>query len=245
MGNGFQFFDIILFGMIAVFLVFRLRNTLGKRDGKEGDYNDPFKPSDNEEKTDSADDDNVVHFSDRQADQANDDQPADEVGFNNDADGAVSSEESDALVDGMIQIQMIDRSFDSAQFMSGARGAFEMTLNAYAAGDTQTLKSLLSTEVYSNFAQAIKDREQSGEVLEDTLVGFKRSDYLEAYVEARQAYLTVKFVSEQVNVTRDENGDVVDGDPNQIITVTDIWTFSRDTRSRDPNWVLVATSSLD
>ena len=278
MGNGFQFIDIILFGMIAVFLVFRLRNTLGRRDGHEGGFNDPFKsdkegdPAEGFEDSDDApdndaDDDNVVHLADRKNDSPDSPDSKDQDQFWADEEGAMENAENakkaaspdpdpdhdeehddaldDALANGMIQIQMIDRGFDSGQFVDGARMAFEMILNAYAGGDTATLKNLLSSEVYGNFSQAIKEREQAGEVLEDTLVEIKRTDYLEAYVESRQAFLTIKFVTDQVNVTRDENGDVVDGNPNEIITVTDIWTFSRDTRSRDPNWSLVATSSLD
>ncbi|MBT4890559.1 MAG: Tim44 domain-containing protein [Rhodospirillales bacterium] len=258
MGNGFQFIDIILFGMVAAFLIFRLRNSLGKRDGHEGGFKDPFKP--NPEKDDLADDvdpddkDNVVHLSDRkQSDDVSDEASDENWDVLSDNENEAPSDHpfkggeaiDDALADGLMQIQMADNSFDAAQFVEGASMAFEMILNAYAAGDTQTLKNLLSSEVYGNFSQAIKDREQAGEVLEDTLVEIKRADYLEAYVEARQAFVTVKFVSDQVNVTRDENGDVVDGNANEIITVTDIWTFSRDTRSRDPNWALVATSSLD
>ena len=258
MGNGFQFIDIILFGMVAAFLIFRLRNSLGKRDGHEGGFKDPFKP--NPEKDDLADDvdpddkDNVVHLSDRkQSDDVSDEASDENWDVLSDNENEAPSDHpfkggeaiDDALADGLMQIQMADNSFDAAQFVEGASMAFEMILNAYAAGDTQTLKNLLSSEVYGNFSQAIKDREQAGEVLEDTLVEIKRADYLEAYVEARQAFVTVTFVSDQVNVTRDENGDVVDGNANEIITVTDIWTFSRDTRSRDPNWALVATSSLD
>ena len=99
--------------------------------------------------------------------------------------------------------------------------------------------------MFANFAQAIKDREQVGETLEDTLVGIKSTDVVEAYMDGRMAHVAVKFVSEQINVTRDEKGDVVDGNPNAVIDVTDFWTFSRDTKSRDLNWTLVATNSLD
>lgn len=224
--------DILLFAMIAVYLVFRLRNVLGRRDGHEGNYTDPFQ-QDRETPDSSRDDawaepdDNVVQLPDQS------DAPSD-AGT---ADGA--------LRDGVLAIQRLDGGFDPDEFLSGAGQAFEMILNAYAEGDTQTLKSLLSAEVYGNFSQAIRDREQAGEVLEDTLVGIDKAVVVEAWVEGRVAFVTVKFVSQQINVTRDENGDVVDGDPNQVISVTDYWTFSRDTRSSDPNWALVATQSDD
>jgi len=245
MGNGFQFIDIILFAIIAAFLVFRLRNVLGRRDGHEGGYRDPLKPDvqpDRDETQD--DDDNVVQLSDR---NKNDDWPladdnaADEVVH----DAAMAVDESDPLAIGLAQIQQADPGFNAGEFMEGAAAAFEMILNAYAAGDTSVLKNLLSADVYGNFNQAIRDREQAGEVLEDTLVDIKDAEIVEAYLESRHASVTIKFVSEQVNVTRDENGDVVDGNPNAIITVTDFWTFSRDTKAKDPNWTLVATRSLD
>ena len=107
------------------------------------------------------------------------------------------------------------------------------------------MKPLLSAEVYANFSQAIRDREQAGETLEDTLVGINSAEIVEAYVEDQTLSITAKFVSEQINATRDENGDVIDGNPNAVIDVTDFWTFARDAKSNDPNWDLVATSSLE
>lgn len=74
-------------------------------------------------------------------------------------------------------------------------------------------------------------------------MGIKAADILEARMNGRAAFVTVKFVSEQVNVTRNRAGEVIDGDPVRVVTITDIWTFARDTRSRDPNWNLVATRS--
>ena len=103
----------------------------------------------------------------------------------------------------------------------------------------------MSPEVYANFTQVIREREHTGITLEDTLVGIKSVEIVEAFVEDKAANINVKFVSEQINVTRDENGDVVDGDPNAVVNVVDFWTFSRHTKSRDLNWTLVATSSLD
>lgn len=237
MGNGFQFIDIILFAMIAAFLIFRLRRVLGRRDGHEGGYRDPFKPADDETavEADEQPDDNVVQLPDRSDEE--------------EAAAAAAAEPEptgdDPLSQGLARIREADGAFDRDGFIAGARAAFEMILGAYASGDTATLENLLSPEVYGNFAQAIRDREAAGEVLEDTLVGIDEAQIVEAGVENHHAFITVKFVSEQVNVTRDEDGAVVDGDPNAVITVTDFWTFSRDTRSDDPNWTLVATRSLD
>ena len=117
-----------------------------------------------------------------------------------------------------------------------------MIVGAYAQGDTATLRPLLADEVYENFAAAIKARQQAKQTLETTLVGVKSADIIEARMDNRTAIVTVKFVSDQINVTRDAAGTAVDGDPQQIAAVTDVWSFARNTRSRDPNWLLVATS---
>ena len=109
----------------------------------------------------------------------------------------------------------------------------------------ETLKPLLNPDVFANFSQAIRDREQAGETLEDTLVGITSAEIVEAFADDRTENITVKFVSEQINATRDENGDVVDGNPNAVMDATDFWTFSRDSKSKDPNWTLVATNSLE
>jgi len=231
MGNGFQFIDIIFFAMIAIFLVLRLRNALGRRDSEENGFDDLFKRDQGEE----GDDGNIIQLPDR----------GEPNGFTGDAPMGVDTDELSELDLGIHQIRQLDPSFNSEDFLVGARVAFEMVLNAYASGDVDTLRNLLSPDVYGNFAKVIQDREQAGHVMEDTLVGIGAADMLEAYLEGRVANITIKFVTDQINITRDENGDVVDGNPNEVITVTDFWTFAHDTKARDPNWTLVATRSLD
>lgn len=242
MGNGFQFIDIILFGMVAAFLVLRLRSVLGRRDGHETKHdpaNDPF--------TAGEDRDNVVRMPGRRDEREIEAARAEARERGEDQPPAKPSYEAanETVANGLTQIRIADRNFDPNAFIDGARGAFEMVLNAYAAGDTQMLKSLLSPDVFAGFERAIREREQAGEKLEGTLVGFKTSDITEADMDGDNAVVTVHFVTEQVNVVRDENGDVVDGNPNAVVDVTDDWTFSRDTRSSDPNWTLVATGSAE
>ncbi len=232
MGEGFQFIDIIFFAMIAAFLVLRLRSVLGRRDGHESQLRDRFKTH-----QDDQSDDNVVELPDRS-------EPS--IGEDGSEDTPLDAYEDDEqLFRGLSKIMETDPRFQPEEFLSGSRMAFELILGAYAQGDSETLKPLLSPEVYANFAQAIRDREQAGETLEDTLVGIKSADIVEAYVENKTANINVKFVSEQINATRDENGDVVDGDPNAVVKGVDFWTFARHTKSSNPNWTLIATSSLD
>ena len=143
------------------------------------------------------------------------------------------------------QVQKYDATCDEEDFLVGAHVAFEMILGAFASADVDELRPLVSNEVYGNFAKAIQDREQAGHIMEDTLVSIMKSEMVEVYMEDNHAHVTIKFISEQVNAIRDENGDVVEGDTNAVLTVTDFWTFSRDTKNPDPNWLLVATRSLD
>ncbi len=229
MSDGLPFFDIILFAMIAAFLVLRLRSVLGRRDGDKGRRRNPFARSLPEEQADE----NVVHLP--SARDAGADTEAAAVGDDAEGDRAA----------GFREIKAADRGFEPTGILSGARIAFELILSAYASGDTDALKPLLSAEVLDNFAQPIREREAAGETMEHTLIGVKSADIVEAFLDGRTAHVTVKFVSDQANVTRDANGEVVDGDPSAVTEVTDLWTFARDTRSRDPNWTLVATRSLD
>jgi predicted lipid-binding transport protein (Tim44 family) len=227
MGDGFQFLDIILFAAIAAFLVLRLRSVLGRRTGHEGRVEfDPFRPRKPGE-AGADDDEKVIHLPESRTEGA---RTAEGLG-----DGPLET--------GLTRVKLIDPAFDGAAFLQGARGAFEMIITAFAQGDTKTLRPLLADEVYSDFAQAIEEREAHNQTLETTIVSVGGADFLEAEVQGRTAFVTVKFTSEQVNVTRDAEGRIVEGDASEVATITDIWTFARNTRSRDPNWALVATRS--
>lgn len=226
MNGGFEYFDIILFAMIAAFLVYRLGSVLGKRTGHERQGREPFgRVGGKEAPASDAGNDNVVTMPQREL--------------------APEEEEPDTPLGAAItQIKLADATFTRKTFLDGARAAFEMVITAFALGDMKTLRSLLSPDVYENFADAIKTRERANQTRETTLVGIDVAEIIEAKLEdMRYANVTVKFISQQVNATRDEENNVVDGDPNAIEKVTDIWTFRRDTRMSDPNWQLVATLS--
>ena len=240
MGNGFQFLDIVLFAAIAAFFVLRLRSVLGKRTGhdKPSRY-DPFRRREGE----ASDEEKVIPLPDRttqgKGEQDDDDEERPEV-----AARTVASEEPlTPLSAGLTQIKVADKSFDDEQFLTGARAAFEMVISAFAAGETRSLRPLLSNDVYADFAGAIEERQGAGQILETTLVGITEAEIVEAELQGRTAFVTVKFVSEQVNVVRHKDGNMVEGEPDQVTTITDLWTFARNTRSRDPNWTLVATQS--
>ncbi len=235
MGSGFQFFDIIVFAAIAAFLVLRLRSVLGKRSGRDREAkHDPFKIRSGDE----APEEKVISLPDRdpsQSDAPGDPEPSLDPSSLGDASPAAA----------LNQIKLADRSFDVDIFVSGAKAAFEMVINAFAQGDTRSLRPLLSNDVYEDFSSAIKNREEANEQLETTLVGIGDAEIIQAELQGKTAFVTVKFVSEQINVTRDAAGEIVDGDADHVAANTDLWTFARNTRSRDPNWTLVATSSTN
>ena len=106
-----------------------------------------------------------------------------------------------------------------------------------------TLRPLLAGDVFEPLERAAQEREKAGQTLETVLVSIDESEIIEAGVDKRTASVTVRFVSHQINITRDAEGRIIDGDPHEAVEVIDIWTFERHTRARDPNWTLVATRS--
>jgi predicted lipid-binding transport protein (Tim44 family) len=147
------------------------------------------------------------------------------------------------LAQGLDAIAVLDSSFDPKHFLSGARGAYEMIVLAFANGDRRALKDLLSTEVYESFESAIKDREKQERKTETRFVSIDKAELVGAEARDRTAQLTVRFVSQMISVTRDKAGAIVDGNPDKVTDITDVWTFARDVTSRDPNWKLVGTGS--
>jgi predicted lipid-binding transport protein (Tim44 family) len=225
MGSGVPFVDIIFFALVAGFIILRLRSVLGKRTGNER-RRDPFaKPPAPAEAPDTRRD----HGS------------ADVVALPRRDGAEIGIAAAGSLGGALTQIKLADASFDEAKFEEGARAAFDYIVAAFAAGDRAKLKPLLSEEVYANFEQAIAAREQAGHKAETTLVRIKSADIAEARMEGQSAFVGVKYVSEQINVTRDAEGKVVEGNPDRISEATDIWTFARNTRASDPNWTLVRT----
>lgn len=220
MGDGVPFLDIILLAMLAGFVIFKLRSVLGKRTGTERRRPDPFA-----EPAKSNDNGKVVRLPDRSAEPA--------------AEPAAAPATSMAA--GVMRIKLADDRFDEREFLQGAKVAFGMIVEAFAKGDVDALKPLLSRELFAGFAAAIEAREKAGEVQETTIVTIRSADIVEAALENDIAKVTAEFVTEQVKVTRNAAGEVIDGDPDRIDILTDIWTFARSIRSRDPNWELVAT----
>lgn len=118
-----------------------------------------------------------------------------------------------------------------------------MVVTAFAEGNRGLLKSLLTDEVFTGFEAAITDRESRGEQIDQSFVGIHRAEIVEASLEVDEANVTIKFLSQLITATRDSNGEVINGDPQRVQEVTDIWTFARDISSPNPNWLLIATQA--
>jgi predicted lipid-binding transport protein (Tim44 family) len=231
-------FDIytIIFLALAVFIFLRLRSVLGQRTGRERPPYDPYSARDSMRASTS---DKVVALPGRAPETAQKAAEAVEAGDR----WKGIAEPGSAVATGLNAIAREDKGFDAKHFLAGARAAYEMIVTAYAAGDRRQLKNLLSREVYDGFEAAIRDREQRGETVETRFVSIDAADIIGAELRARTAQVTVRFVSQLVSVTRDRAGAVIDGNPDKVTEVTDVWTFARDITARDPNWKLVATEA--
>ncbi|AQQ07329.1 calcium-binding protein [Roseibium algicola] len=228
---------------LAVFILFRLRSVLGKRTGNERPPFDPYsKPDQPRERKNGNDQDNVIPMPNQTTPEA---EPVEESGRGGDVVIDKVAPAGSALNSALKQILSVDRSFEPEPFLEGARAAYEMIVMAFADGDKKALKNLLSREVYEGFVTAIDDREKRGETIESTFVGIDKAEIVEAALKNSTAQVTVKIHSQLISATRDKAGEVVDGDPAKVSEVIDIWTFARDTTSRDPNWKLVATESAE
>lgn len=253
MSDGFQFFDIIFFALIAIFVILRLRAVLGRRTGQERQ-----RPADMFSRHEEQHDDSgrVVHLPERKGSRRHDlDEPfeqtaeaIDALEEENDNQDEVTPERTEAKRRApdttktvLSKIRAADSFFSERQFMEGARMAFEMIVEAFAKGDTPVLRPLLGDDVYDQFAAVIRDRLATKRTHETTIVAVEKAELVGAEMRGSTARLTVKFVSQQINLARDENDEIVEGDPGKIERVTDIWTFARNTRASDPNWALVET----
>lgn len=237
-----EFFDLPTLIVIGVTIVvlFRLRSVLGTRTGHERPPVDRRKPETAAAKVD----DTVVPLRPRPAEAAgdgDDERRARKLA----AEIEQFSHGSADIAAGLRAIADADPGFTPKSFIEGAKQAYEMIVTAFASGDRATLKSLLEKDVYDGFAQVISNREAAGQKVDFTFVGLPRVEIAAAEGDKRNIQVTVHFHAEVVSATKDKDGNLIEGHPEQVQNIADEWTFARNPRSRDPNWKLVATNQLD
>jgi predicted lipid-binding transport protein (Tim44 family) len=233
----------IVFAIIAIFVVWKLRSVLGTRNGAERPPIDPGaganlgpnganspKPMGQVVRLPSAPRDGVAPTAATPFDPA-----GRWKGF---ADAGTK------VAAGLDAIAAADSSFSPDGFLAGARSAYEMIVTAFAKGDRATLGNLLAPEVLDNFSKAIEARNARNETMETTLVSIDSAAFEDARVIGRTAQITVRFAAKLISHTRDRTGAVTEGSADAVADHLDIWTFSRDTGSRNPNWQLSATETV-
>lgn len=146
-----------------------------------------------------------------------------------------------AVEEGLRAIASADRRFDLLSFIEGSKAAYAMILEAYWRGDKEQLKELCDTDVYDGFAAAIDAREEAGETLDNRLIRIEEAILKSASLEGRTARIAVAFAADIATVTRDKDGNVIAGSLDDAVESRDIWTFSRDVTSAEPDWLLDET----
>ena len=214
-GANLPFIDILIFAVIAVLLVLRLRSVLGQRTGYE-------EPQENQAKESLTDKSNVLTPFPK------------EVGKSVKISGS-----------GLEALRRADRQFNENEFIQGATAAFNMVLKAFSEGDQAQLKRLLSYELLQSFTQTIHDRTAAKETLEITVNEIREVSILNIEISESVASITVHFHSTQTRIARDEDGNFMDDSDTEPREFIDIWTFERDLTLDDPNWKLTETESAD
>ncbi|WOJ90072.1 Tim44/TimA family putative adaptor protein [Methylocapsa polymorpha] len=232
----------IIFALLAVFVVWKLRSILGTRSGTEKPPSNPFlnrAPGPAAARRDDADNKIITlpgapDLSAAARNAAPSDQAERWKGF---------AEPGSKAWAGLDAIAAADRSFAIQPFIDGAKAAYEMIVGAFAAGNRQVLENLLAKDVYDSFATAISEREKRGEKVETTFVSIDKAVVDDAELRGGAAQITLRYTSQMITVTRAQDGAVIEGSPDKVIEITDVWTFTRDVNSRDPNWRLSATGA--
>lgn len=234
-----DFFDIynLMILALAVAIFLRLRSVLGRRTGNERPPYDPYAAKSGQEGREPVRD-NVVSLPRQHQAESGGGAPAD-------AEERIEphAKKGTPLHDQLHAIMAADPSFDPKGFLNGAYMAYEMIVGAFAAGDRDTLRPLLAPEVFDGFDAAIAAREEAGQTMQTTLIGIDKIAISDALLRGEMARVTVRIDSQMITATYDGAGALVDGDPNKVVDVVDVWTFERRVTADDPNWALVATES--
>ncbi len=225
--------DILIYIVVVIVLFFWLKNVLGTRHGSERERPNPLSPPPNEQASTST---NTAAADVQPAPSPQDD--AVRSGVDMPRNVSIASKDVD---DGLMQISLADRRFELDYFIQGAQEAFVIIVEAFAKGDRDTLKPLLADEIYSSFDTAIANREKREEKMETEIQAVRKSDILKAWKQDNMAFIRIRFTADEVTSTKDENGEIIAGDPDRVFEMKDVWTFGRNIKSKDPAWLLYET----
>ena len=229
--------DIVLYAVIAVVLVFWLKNTLGTKTGEERDRSDILE-----------------QLKQRQQENQQSQRSGHIVDIVTDGRDSLSKESVRPTLEGvemeggaetaqeLLDFIRFDPSFDVKAFVAGAKEAFPMIVESFAKGDLRTLKMLLSDSVYAAFEQEVEDRRARGETVTTDVLAVRNCKILGVKKIDRMVFIKLRFIAEETFVIRNREGGIVSGHPDKIISMNDVWTFGRDPKSKDPTWYLVETS---
>jgi len=215
MGNeSFQFIDIIFLLILVIYIFNRYKEILGSKPGNEGEKIDEKKAQ-------------LLY-----------EMITKEVEKIEDKVEIVNISELSDIDKKLVKF----KNFDKEQFLIGAKRAFEIIVESYAKGDKETLKPLLDKPILDAYAKSIDDRKEKEQKAENDFIGFKSVEIINAEEKSNDVVnIVVKFVSEQVNLLKDKEDNLIKGDPQFIQTIEDVWSFQRDLTSKNPNWLLIST----
>lgn len=219
--NNFPFIDIFILAMIAIFIINRLRNSLGKKTGNETDIAQKFsqKPS----KFTESNPDKEIEKSKNQVKEAKN----------------IILHKNSSINEKLNNIVKVDPSFTVENFIDGAKKAFEYILVKYSENDLKSLKSLLAPQILTNFTDQIKVRQKQKQILGITILKIDDPEIIDvSIVKNKQCFIKLEFKSQQVQTTKDSNNKVIDGNDNLILNISELWTFSKEIKNKNPNWIL-------
>lgn len=224
--------DLIVYALIAAGLVFWLRSILGTKTGAERERPNPYLAPDPLENAGLPliEGEKTLGMEERIAKLAAE-------------PGKVKSIANKTAELGLIEIARADRSFDIDFFLDGSQDAFAMIVESYADGDREALKNLLAPPVYAAFESGIAAREARHEKQVADIHAIRKAEVIDARVDGKKAFITVRFIAEETSVTRDELGEIIAGHPDRTSQMKDIWTFGREIKSKDPSWLVYETKA--
>jgi len=227
----------IIFALLAVFLVWKLRSILGTRSGTEKPPRNPFLDRVRGKTGPPRNGDGKVVTLPGAAEPVNAARGAPEQRWQGFA------EPGSKAWSGLDRIAAADSGFSAPAFITGAKTAYELIITAFAAGNRDLLQTLLAKDVYDSFATAISEREKRGDKVDTTFVSIDEATITDADLRGKAAEITLRFAAQLITSTHDSAGVMIEGSTDKVVEIKDIWTFVRDIGSRDPNWRLVATGT--